>query len=122
MDNTSVLTESQTRATESIDKMTEVHQMMAHASFANALGRDEQALVGIQKGVQDLEEKVFHLEDQLDDETNPGRKHRLQLRHKTAEAELLEQRERYCRLRDDIEHRRTCLEFTHNPNERRRQE
>jgi hypothetical protein len=112
VDNGSELTESQTRATESIEKMTGVHQMMAHASFANALGRDEQALVGIQKGVQALEEKVFHLEDQIDDETNPGRKQRLQIRLKTAEAQLREQEERYGRLRDDIEHRRTCLEFT----------
>ena len=73
VDNTSELTESQTRPTQSIDRMTEVHQMMALASHANALGRDEQALVGIQKAVQALEEKVFHLEDQLDGETNPGR-------------------------------------------------
>lgn len=36
---------------------------------------------------------------------------RLQIRHKMAERELQEQRERYSTPRRDIKHRRNCVEF-----------
>lgn len=64
--------------------MTHVHGMIEHASHSNALGRDEQDLVGIQKAVPALEEKVFNLEGLLNVDTNLSGKERLQSRNETA--------------------------------------
>jgi hypothetical protein len=115
-DNTSELTESQTKVSQMIDRMTEVHEQMAEASNQNAiashqqaLAGDQQALVQIHKEIQSLNQQVFQLEDELDEETNPKRKARLESRLQLATEELQKQRDTYEALDKDITHRSYCL-------------
>ena len=99
--------------------MAAVHEAIAVASHFNAIGRDQQALVGVRKEVHLLTERLYTLEDQLDEldeDTNPAKRERLKSRHKHVQEELEEQRELYIELKRDIRDRRYTLSYNGNGN------
>jgi hypothetical protein len=95
---------------ESLSNLGMIHQDMVRASESNAIGRDEQALCGINKTLQAMKNNVFQLEEHLEDETNSeGRVARLQSRLEEAREDLKEQQERYNKLKKNIDERREAL-------------
>ena len=99
-----------------VANMTRVHSEIAVASRQNAIalernaiGRTQHALLGIKKCTCQLEQKVFDLEDQIEDEDNANRKVRLEKRLESAKADLEQEIAARVRTEEDMNKRLEVL-------------
>jgi hypothetical protein len=105
-DDASAITASQTKAG-SIASMNMTHERMVKASEANALGRDEIALTNLYKSMQELKDKIFELEEHLEDpDISDSRKARFQRRLDDAKADMEVLVDRILYLQEDVDDRR----------------